>query len=49
MKIDISTQYTKERNTKCGRNGYCGAQREKVTAIPISHFGAFLINNRKRK
>jgi len=49
MSLDISTQYTKEQNKKCGRNGYVMAKREKETVIPISDYGMFLINNRKRK
>lgn len=48
MSKDISTQYTKERNSKCGRNGYYAAHREKVVIIPPSEYGMFL-TNRKRK
>ena len=49
MSKDISTQYTKERNKKCGRNGYYAAHREKETIICPSEYGIFLANNKKRK
>lgn len=49
MSKDISTPYTKERNKKCGRNGYCMAHREKVNSICPSEYGAFLLNRKKKK
>ena len=48
MSMDISTQYTKELNKKCGRNGYCQAHREKEKIISPSEYGMF-IQNRKRR
>ena len=42
MSKDISTQFTKEKNKKCGRNGYCAAHREKITDISPSEYGIFL-------
>lgn len=48
MSNDISTQYTKERNKKCGRNGYYAAHREKVNVISPSEYGMF-IEGKKRK
>ena len=48
MSKDISTQYTKEKNKKCGRMGYCGFKREKETVIPISDYGMFLLSKGKR-
>lgn len=49
MSKDISTQYTKERNKKCGRNGYVMAHREKETNICPSEYGMFLENRKKKK
>ena len=48
MSNDISTQYTKERNKKCGRNRYYAAHREKVNVISPSEYGMF-IEGKKRK
>lgn len=48
MSNDISTLYTKERNTKCGRNGYCAAHREKQDIISPSEYGMFVTSKRKR-
>ena len=49
MSKDISTPYTKEKNKKCGRNGYCMAHREKESSIRPSEYGAFLLNRKKKK
>ena len=48
MSKNISTLYTKERNIKCGRNGYCMAHREKVTNISPSEYGMFLASRKRR-
>ena len=48
MSNDISTQYTKERNKKCGRNGYYAAHKEKVNIISPLEYGMF-IEGKKRK
>ena len=48
MSKDISTQYTKEKNSKCGRNGYYAAHREKVTNISPSEYGMFLTSRKRR-
>ena len=47
MSKDISTEYTKNKNMKCGRKGYCGFKKEKITDIPPREYGMFL--QRKRK
>ena len=47
MSKDISTQYTKEQNKKCGRMGYCGFKREKETVIPISDYGIVVAKGRE--
>ncbi len=46
MSKDISTEYTKERNKKCGRKGYVGFKREKETIISPKEYGLFI---QKRK
>lgn len=46
MSKDISTEYTKEKNEKCGRKGYCGFKREKVTVISPKEYGMFLQKRR---
>lgn len=48
MGLDISTQYTKEQNKKCGRNGYCMAHREKCTVISPRDYGMFIQEKRKK-
>ena len=47
MSKDISTQYTKELNKKCGRNGYCQAHREKEKIISPSKYGMFIQSKKK--
>ena len=47
--IDITSQYTKERNKKCGRRGYGMWKREKVSNISPADFGSFLNEKKKRK
>ena len=49
MSKDISTQYTKDQNNKCGRNGYCGAHKEKLTIITPSQYGMFLSKMKRKK
>ena len=49
MSNDISTQYTKERNKKCGRNGYYAAHREKVNVISPSEYGMFIAGKKKKR
>lgn len=46
---DISTQYTKEQNKKCGRKGYLGFKREKETTISPRDYGMFLQRKRRDK
>ena len=46
-KLDISTQYTKDQNKNCGRNGYGFAHKEKCVNISPDKFGMFLSNKRK--
>lgn len=48
MGKNISTQFTKEQNKKCGRNGYCRAHEEKVTVIPPAKYGMFIAGKRNR-
>lgn len=49
MSNDISTSFTKERNKKCGRTGYCGFKREKETSISPSDYGMFLQSHKRRR
>lgn len=49
MSKDISTLYTKERNIKCGRKGYCLFDREKETVISPRDYGMFLSKRRVKK
>lgn len=49
MSKDISTEYTKEKNEKCGRKGYCGFKREKETIISSKEYGMFLNKRRCKK
>jgi hypothetical protein len=49
MSKDITTQYTKEQNKECGRNGYCMAHREKEAVILPRDYGEFLRKRGKRK
>ena len=49
MSKDIPTEYTKEKNERCGRKGYCGFKREKETVISPKEYGMFLQNRRSRK
>lgn len=48
MSNDILTLYTKERNKKCGRNGYYAAHREKVNIISPSEYGMFVTSKRRK-
>lgn len=48
MSNDISTMYTKDRNMKTGRKGYCLWQNEKLDAISPAAYGDFVIQHRKR-
>ncbi len=41
MGNDISTMYTKERNEKHGRRGYCMYKFEKETVISPKQYGIF--------
>lgn len=49
MSKDISTLYTRERNMKCGRKGYCLYDREKITVISPKNYGMFVSEKRVRK
>lgn len=49
MSIDISTQYTKEQNTKCGRKGYAFSKSEKIAVISPMKYGIFVSNKRNKK
>lgn len=49
MSNDISTQYTKEKNKKCGRYGYCAAMHEKETNIRPNEYGMFLAGRKRTK
>lgn len=42
MSKDISTQYTKEQNKKCGRRGYGLWKHEKQDIISPKDYGMFL-------
>lgn len=49
MSKDISTLYTRERNLKCGRKGYCGFKCEKDTVISPRDYGMFISRKGGRK
>lgn len=48
MGNDISTMYTKDKNQKTGRKGYCMWKREKQTSIRPSDYGDYILQRRKR-
>lgn len=48
MSNDISTMYTKDRNMKSGRKGYCLWKDEKLYAISPASYGDFVTQRRKR-
>ena len=48
MSKDISTMYTKDRNMKTGRKGYCLWKDEKLYAISPASYGDFVTQRRKR-
>lgn len=48
MSKDISTMYSKQQNSKCGRKGYYDF-KHKETVIAPSHYGMFLQENKKKK
>ena len=48
MSNDISTMYTKDRNQKTGRKGYCMWKSEKETYIKPSDYGNYILQRRKR-
>lgn len=48
MSKDISTQYTKEQNKKCGRKGYGLWKYEKQDIISPKDYGMFLQRKRKK-
>ena len=48
MSNDISTMYTKDKNQKSGRKGYCMWNREKETYIKPSDYGSYILQRRKR-
>lgn len=48
MSNDISTMYTKDRNMKTGRKGYCLWQGEKLDVISPAAYGDFVMQHRKR-
>ena len=49
MSKDISTQYTKEQNKKCGRRGYGLWKHEKQDIIPPKDYGIFIQKKGGRK
>ena len=49
MSNDISTLYTKEKNKKCGRYGYCQATHEKEQNIRPNEYGMFLAGRKRTK
>lgn len=48
-KKDISTEYTKELNERCGRRGYCGYKREVEKVISPKEFGMFLAKRKSKR
>lgn len=49
MSKNIATQYTKERNKKCGRHGYGMWKHEKEDVISPKDYGMFLRERNKRR
>ena len=49
MSDDISTQFTKEKNNKRGRHGFCGWKYEKVTKISPKDWHVYTGKKKKRK
>ena len=47
MSNDISTMYTKYKNQKTGRKGYCMWKHEKETSIRPSDYGDYILQCRK--
>lgn len=48
MSNDISTMYTKDKNQKAGRKGYCMWNHEKEMSISPSDYGEYILQHRKR-
>ena len=48
MSNDISTMYTKDKNQKTGRKGYCMWKHEKEKTIKPSDYGSYILQHRKR-
>ena len=48
MSNDISTMYTRSKNMKAGRKGYCAWKREKLTNISTAAYGGYISQHRKR-
>ena len=48
MSNNISTMYTKDKNQKAGRKGYCDWKHVKETAISPACYGDYILQNRKR-
>lgn len=49
MSNDISTPFTRLKNTERGRSGYIMYKQEKVTVISPKDYGEFIQNRRKRR
>lgn len=49
MSNDISSVYTRDKNKKAGRRGYCGWKREKEDAIRPCDYGDYILQRRKRR
>ena len=48
MSNDISTMYTKYKNRKTGRKGYCAWKLEKVISIRPCDYGDYILQHRKK-
>ena len=48
MSNDISTMYTKDKNKKTGRRGFCDWRVCKETVISPASYGDYILQHRKR-
>ena len=48
MSNDILTMYTKYKNRKTGRKGYCAWKNEKVMSIRPCDYGDYVLQHRKK-
>lgn len=49
MSKDISTMYTKDKNIKAGRKGYCLWKNNKETIISPAAYGDYILQNKSKR